>query len=66
VTLLVKPDVDVTAAGRKVMIGGMEAHADWMVHKIVFVVPLMTPGSYTLLLKKDGQIISNEFPVTVE
>ncbi|HUU05090.1 MAG TPA: hypothetical protein VMZ49_04325 [Patescibacteria group bacterium] len=66
VTLLVKPDVGVAAAGRRVMIGGVEAHADWMVHKIVFVVPLMTPGSYTLRLKKDGQLISNEFLVTIE
>ena len=66
VTLLVKPVVGMTAAGRKVMIGNIEAHADWMVHKIVLVVPLLAPGSYTLRLEKDGQLISNEFPVTVQ
>lgn len=66
VTLLVKPDVGMAAAGRKVMIGNIEAHADWMVHKIVFVVPILAPGSYALRLKKDGHLIANEFPVTVQ
>ncbi|MBN2346898.1 MAG: hypothetical protein JXO51_10965 [Candidatus Aminicenantes bacterium] len=52
--------------GRKVMIGDREAHADWMVHKIRVVVPLMEPGSYALRLEKNGQLISNEVAVTIE
>jgi hypothetical protein len=66
VTLRVKPEVGVAAAGRQVMIDDVEAHADWIHNKVVIVVPLLPPGNHTLRLKKNGQLISNEYPVTVQ
>lgn len=66
VTLGVEPGVGAAAYGRKVMIGGMEAPAKWMIRKIVFVVPLLAPGSYLLRLEKDGKTISTEVAVTVQ
>lgn len=31
-----------------------------------FLVPLLSPGSYTLRIEKNGQVISNELEVTVQ
>jgi hypothetical protein len=66
VFLLTKQEVGAAAAGRKVMIGDKEAPADWLVHRIRLVVPIMNPGDYSLRLEKNGQVISNIYPVTVQ
>ncbi len=66
VVVLAKPDVGASAWGRKVMVGDMEAHAEWLGNKIKILVPLLDPGPTTLRLEKDGQVISNGYAVTVQ
>jgi hypothetical protein len=66
VFLLPRQEVGASAAGRKVMIGDWEVPAAWLVHRIRIVVPLMDPGDYSLRLEKNGQVISNIYPVTVQ
>jgi len=66
VTLLVKPKVGASAAGRKVVIGGTEAQAEWLGYKIKIVVPLLAHGTYNLKLVRDNKVISNVIPVDVQ
>jgi len=66
VLLLVKQEIGTTANGRKVMVGGGEVPAEWMIHRIRAYVPILPSGHYAIRVKKNGQLISNEVAVTID
>lgn len=65
VLLLVKQDVGASAGGRKVLLGGNEVPAEWMIHKIRAYVPILPSGSYAIRVEKNGELIANEVAVTI-
>lgn len=67
VEIKVKPGMGPAAQGRVVVIGGKQAEIiSWTNDTIRFKVPVLTPGSYKIHIKKAGQNISYECPITVK
>jgi hypothetical protein len=63
----VKPGMGAGAQGRVIVIGGKQAPIlAWTNDTIKFTVPALSPGDYNIHIKKAGQNLSNEYPITVK
>jgi hypothetical protein len=67
VEIKVKPGMGAGAQGRVVVVGGKQAQiVSWTNDTVTFKVPALQPGDYKIHIKKAGNNLAYECPITVK